>query len=206
MGKVIPLESKNQRTKGNLISLSPWEFRKANWEGYHFIQMLKSQSAKLERRHQEVFRRSSADLRPLPSHFSLKGGMTYTIRAMYAHRENESEMRDIYYLTGLMDCMINQISPILRTDLLRAMYKKVLEMKEALNVHWYGPLDQVLFPIESQFYDEAHYRHSLNCSHSMKTLYHAIRNGTDEMFDILSLKYVFYCPGLGDDHGHRSRQ
>jgi hypothetical protein len=206
MGKVIPLAGKNQKPKGNLISLRPWEFRKANWERYHFIQMLKSQSAKLECRHPEIFRRSSEDIQPLLSRFFLKGGMTYTIRAMYAHRENESEMREIYYLTGLMDCMINQISPILRTDLLRAMYKKVLEMKEVLNVHWYGPLDQVLFPIASQFYDETRYRHALNCAHSLKTLYHAIRNGTDEMFDILSLKYVFYCPGLGDDHGHRSHQ
>jgi hypothetical protein len=31
----------------------------------------------------------------------------------------------------------------------------------------------------------------------MKELYEAIRRGTDEMFDILSLEYVFYCPNLG---------
>lgn len=197
MGKVIPLEGKRQRTKGNLISLTPWEFRKASWEGDHFIQMSKTQSVKLESRHQEVSRGSSVGIQHLPAHFSLRGGMAYTIRAMYAHRENEDEMREVYYLTGLMDCMINQISPILRTDLLRAMYKNVFELKEALNVHWYGPLDQVLLPIESQFYDQSRYCSTLNCTRTMKALYQTIRHGTDEMFDILSLNYVFYSPSSG---------
>jgi hypothetical protein len=197
MGKLIPLEGKIQGTKGNLISLVPWEFRKAGWEGGHFIQMSKTHSVKLESCCQETSRVSSVGIQHLPAHFTLREGMVYTIRSMYAHREHEDEMRDVYYLTGLMDCMINRISPILRTDLLRAMYKRVLELKKALNVHWYGPLDQVLLPIESRFYDQSGYCSTLNCAHTMKALYQAIRHGTDEMFDILSLNYVFYCPSSG---------
>jgi len=93
--------------------------------------------------------------------------------------------------------MINQVNPILRTDLLRAMYKKVFAMKEALNIHWHGTLDHVFLPIDSQFYDDLAYRSSIRRAGSMKELYRAIKRGTDEMFDILSLEYVFYCPWIG---------
>ena len=194
MGKVIRLPGKRRKTDGNLISSIPWEFRKARWKGEYFIQMSKPQSVKLESRQPEVPRKGADGLRHLPFHISLRGGMGYTIRAMYAHRENEDKMREVYFLTGLLDCMINRTSPVLRTDLLRAMYKNVFERKAALNVHWYGPLDQVLLPIESRFYDQSRYGATLNDAPTMKALYQAVRQGTDEMFDVLSFNYVFYCP------------
>ncbi len=189
MGEVIDIQQRMERQPGNLITSSPWEFRRAYWETTHFVQMLKSQSARLESSPEETYN--------LPPHFSLKGGMGQTIRSIYAYRESEEKMREVYYLTGLMDCMINQVSPILRTDILRSMYKKVFEMRNELGANWYGPLDQVLLPVDSWFYNESEYRSSLSRSSTMKELYLAIRRGTDEMFDILSLEYVFYCPKMG---------
>jgi len=103
-------------------------------------------------------------------------------------------MREIYYLAGLMDCMINRVHPILRTDVLRDMYKKTFRIKAELDVHWYGPIEQVLLPIDSWLYNEAAYRSSLEGAANMKALYRAIRAGTEEMFDILAGEYVFYCP------------
>ena len=197
MAEVINLKDKFKRPAENLICSRPWEFRKADWETAHFIQVLRSQSDRLEQHREEISKTGKKGVWNLPSHFSLKGGMAYTVRAIYANRENEERMREVYYLTGLMDCMINQVNPVLRTDLLRAMYKKVFAMKEALNIHWYGPLDQVLLPIDSQFHNEFEYRALLKNACTMKELYGAIRRGTDEMFDILSLEYVFYCPNVG---------
>jgi len=187
MAEVINLKDKFKKPLDNLICPRPWEFRKADWETIHFIQMLKSQSERLEQQREKI----------LPPHFSLNGGMAYTIRAIYANREDEERMREIYYLAGLMDCMINQVNPVLRTDILRAMYKKIFAMKEELNIHWYGHIDQVLFPIDFHLYNESEYRSLLKNACTMKELYAAIRKGTDEMFDILSLEYVFYCPNLG---------
>jgi len=132
-----------------------------------------------------------------PPHFSLRGGMACAIQAMYANRHEEKKMRETYYLIGLTDCMINQVNPILRTDLLRAMYKKVFAMKEEFNIHWHGTLDQVLFPIDYRFYDHLAYRSSIRRAQTMKELYRAIKRGTDEMFNILSLEYIFYCPWIG---------
>jgi len=187
MAEVINLKDKFKKPTDNLICSRPWEFRRADWETIDFIQMLKSHAARPEQHREKI----------LPPHFLLKSGMPYTIRAIYANRENEERMREVYYLTGLMDCMINQVNRVLRTDLLRAMYKKVFAMKEALNIHWYGPLDQVFLPIDSRFYNEFEYRALLKNASTMKELYGAIRMGTDEMFDILSHEYVFYCPNVG---------
>jgi hypothetical protein len=189
VGKVINLRDRLPKKEDNLVSSRPWEFRRAEWETLYFVQMLRPQSVRLEQ-HPD-------DICGLPPHFLLKGGMASTIRAIYACREDENKMREIYYLVGLMDCMVNQVNAVLRTDLLRAMYKKVFTMKEELNVHWYNSLDQVLLPIDYKFYNAFAYQASLKNASTMEGLYRAIRRGTDEMFDILSLEYVFYCPGTG---------
>lgn len=196
MGKIIDLKGRIQKAPDNLIISKPWEFRKAYWETAYFIQMLRSQAAKLEQHREETSRKGGGGIQHLPSHFVLKGGMASTMRAMYTCREDEKRMREVYYLIGLMDCMINQVNPILRTDLLRAMYKKVFSMKEELNIHWYGPIDQVLLPIDSQYFKEFEYRAYLKKAGTMQELYQTIRKGTDEMFNVLSFEYVFYHPSL----------
>jgi hypothetical protein len=198
MGKIIDLKDRIKKSPDNLIISEPWEFRKAYWKTVHFIQMLRSQAAKLERQREKITRNGGNGIQHLPSHFILKGGMAYTMQAMYSCRKNEKKMREVYYLIGLMDCMINQVNPVLRTDLLRAMYKKVFSMKEELNIHWYGPVDQVLLPIDSQYFKEFEYRVHVKNACTMKELYRTIRKGTDEMFDILSFEYVFYRPSVTD--------
>jgi hypothetical protein len=197
MGEIIKLKEKDGEPPDNLIALEPWEFRKADWGSKHFIQMLKSNSTKLEAHRKEIHKRGDKGVWHLPSHFTLRGGMAYTIRAVYMNRNNEGRMRDTYYLAGLIDCMINQVNPLLRTDLIRDMYKKVILLKNELNINWYGELDQVLFPLGEQYYSAVEYRQTLSSARSMKELYHLIREAIDEMFDILSLEYVFYSPGRG---------
>ena len=192
MGKIIDLKSRRKGSRENLPTLptpGPWRFQKALWRTSHFVQMRLNLAESLEHKPE--------GLATVPPHFSLEGGMSFTIRSIYANRKDEKKMRDIYYLIGLTDCMINQVHPILRTDLLWAMYKKVFSMKEALKIHWHGNLDQVLLPIDFEFYDDISYRASLSKAETMKELYRAIREGTDEMFDILSLEYVFFSPWMG---------
>ena len=190
MGKIIHIEDKIQRLpQGNLISSKPWEFRRANWRTSCFVQMLRPLAEKLD------YSQEPTD--SIPPHFPLKRGLACTIQAMYANRRDEDKMRETYYLVGLTDCMINQVNPVLRTDILRAMYKKVFAMKADFNIHWHGTLDHVLLPIDSQFYNDSIYRSSIRHAKSLKTLYRTIREGTDEMFDILSLEYTFFCPWMG---------
>ena len=197
MAEIIELPGRESPVPDDLICRSPLEFRKAEWGTGHFVQMLKSQSEKLGSHREEVFGKGGKAPWNLPPHYSLQGGMAGTIQALFLSRRDEKRMREIYYLAGLIDCMINQVHHILRTDLLRDMYKKVFALKAELNVRWYGTIDQVLLPIDPWFFSEAEYRASLRNAETMQKLYQGIRTGTDEMFDILALEYVFYCPGVG---------
>ena len=197
MAKIIYLGENPEKPPDNLVTLKPLEFRKADWGTMQFVQMLRSSSAGLEQHRTETYKKGNSGPWQLPPHYLLTGGMAHTIRALYNYREDEVRMREVYYLMGLVDCMINQVNPILRTDLIRDMYKKVFEMKEALRIHWQGHLAQILLPIDTQYYSEFEYRLSLTGAPTLKKLYQTIRSGTDEMFEILSLEYVFYRPSAG---------
>ncbi|MFH1349826.1 MAG: hypothetical protein ABII26_02710 [Pseudomonadota bacterium] len=197
MGDIIRLQEKAGSSPDNLITHEPFEFRRADWENSLFLQMLKSQSEKLERHRQEIYNIGKKGVWQLPPHFILRGGMAYTIQGIYIRREIEDQMREVTYLAGLVDCMINQVNPLLRTALIRDMYKKILELKRGLNMNWFGQIDQVLLPIDPQFYNPQEYRRGLSEAKTMKELYRLIREGADEMFDILSLEYTFYTPGRG---------
>lgn len=196
MGELIQLPGTAREEETSLITRAPWEFRRPLWETSHFVQMRKVLAGRFEK---EIAAggEPAALSPPTPPHFVLKGAAAYTVRAMFRYREQEHRMREVYFLAGLMDCMINQVNTVLRTDLLRDIYKKVFSLKESLSVNWYGPLDHPLLPIDPEFFAEAEYRRRLGEAATLKTLYQAIRAGTDEMFDLLALEYAFYTPSLG---------
>ena len=196
MGKVLKFKEGTGFAPDNVITLKPWEFRSADWGSRTFIQMLKSQSAKFERHRAEVCGRGSK-VSELPPHFMLDGSMAHTIRGMYFYRDNEERMREVYYLAGLIDCMINRVTPLLRTEVIKDIHKKVLTLKSLLNVNWYGSLGQVFLPLDSHLFNEFEYRNKIAAAVSVRELYSFIREETDEMFDILALEYTFYAPGKG---------
>ena len=190
MGKIINFRKKSESARDDVITSDPWEFRRAEWNSEYFILILKSHWEEMESRREKISK-------PPPSCFVLKDSMANTINGIYAYRDNIEKMREVYYLAGLIDCMINQVNPLLRTDHIGPMYSKVTTLKRVLAVSWYGPLDQVLFPIDSRFYSLHKYRDGLSRAVTMKELYRLIREGTDEMFDILSERYIFFTPGEG---------
>ena len=195
MGKLLKFQDKClESPPDNIIVLKPMEFRRSDWESNNFIQMLRPLSIRLEKEREEIYKKGGTGIRELPPHFTLKNSMANTILALFTYRDHEEKMRDTYYLAGLIDCMINQINPLLRTDLIRDIYKKAMTLKSLLNINWHSSIDHVLFPIDNKFYNELEYRESIQKASTMKELYNSIREGTDEMFDILSLEYVFYAP------------
>ena len=189
MAEIIKFKKKPENVPDNLVTLKPWEFRRANWESKYFVQMLRSHWNRLERQWKEGAQ--------IPSHFALKGGMAHTIQGIYAYRNNREKMKEVYYLAGLIDCMINQVNPILRTDSIGDIYRKVTTLKMILEINWYGHIDQVLFPIDNRFYNHLEYRDRLSRAGTMEELYHQIRDGIEEMFNILSSKYIFFTPSRG---------
>jgi hypothetical protein len=192
MGKIINIKEKINRDNG-LISSRPWEFRKGEWNNKFFIQVLSSHWHELEKQGKKH------EIPPI--HNVILDSLSHTIYAMYSYRENAEKMKELYYLAGLIDCMINQINPILRTDHINEMYKKIKTFKEILGVNWYGQMNQVLFPIEKELFNINKYRFRLHEAETMKELYDYIKEGTCEMFDILSSEYIFFTPDEVVRHG-----
>lgn len=186
MGRIIEFRTGDTSASGNLIVAGPWEFRRPGWENKEFLQVLKTLSVWIEKHPGEI-----------DPHYILTGARGFTIKAAYSHRDDERQMREIYYLAGLIDCMTNRINPLLRTDLIRDIYNRTMTLKERLNIHWYGSLDEVLLPIDSSFFSESEYKEDLGAIKTMKALYRFIRQGTDRMFDLISREYLFYIPGKG---------
>ena len=197
MAEIINLRERIKKAPDNLIISKPLEFRKADWDNSFFLQMRKSQAEMFEVHRNEIYREVKKSIYSLPVHFVLKGGMSHTIKSIYINRDNKEKMIEIYYLAGLIDCMVNQVSPLLRTDLIKEIYKKISTLKSVLCVNWYGNIDQVLFPIDSEFFNMRVYRTNLEQADTVKRLYGIIRQGTLEMFKTLSREYVFYTPGRG---------
>ena len=197
MADIIDLEKRRDPYPGKLITEKPLEFRRAVWDSSFFIQVLRSLALKFEESRTSRLGKGEYGTRNLPPHYSISGGMAYTIKALYLFRDNKEKMVETYYLAGLIDCMINQISPLLRTNLISDMYKKINLLKKILGVTWYGRIDQVLFPIETPFFNLLEYRANLSEAKDMRELYSLIRSGTTEMFHILSMEYIFYTPGRG---------
>jgi len=185
MGKVIELRKGKNGSTANLITSRPIEFRYSHWKSAHFVQLYRPYSIEVEK---------EGGSEELPPHFVLKGGLASTIKGLFQHRDHEGRMKQVYLVTGIMDCMINQVNPVLRTDLLHHMFKKFFEMKQELQLHWYPPLDQVLLPIDSHLFNESHYRSALATAPTLKEIYNVIKEGTEEMFQVISKNYVFYCP------------
>ena len=197
MGKIIAFKDKKNGPPDNLIISKPWEFRRADWYSRHFIQMLRSQSTIFENHRKEIYEKGFKGIWHLPPHLVLKNGAAHTIQHLYGFRFNESKMRETYYLAGLIDGMINQVNPLLRTDLVRDLFNKIMTLKKILCVNWYGQIDQVLLPIDPQFFNHVQYRASLSKAMSMKEFYDLIREGMDKMFEIFSCQYIFFTPGKG---------
>ena len=197
MAKIINLMERFEKEPDNIITSKPWEFRRVAWKSKFFIQMLKIQSIRFEKQKRAIVQKGNARNDDIPPHVILDGGLAHTIQGLYMSRHNEEKMREIYYLSGLIDCMINQVNPLLRTDLISDIYQKVTTLKRILNIHWYGEMDRVLFPLEPELFNHIQYKERLKNRKTMKELYLEIRKGTDEMFDILSAEYTFYTPGRG---------
>lgn len=186
MAKIIPFEKRSSKRPDSLITSTPWEFRRACWKSKYFIQMLKVHWNGLEYR--------QGNGRELPPHFVLRNGLAHTIHGIYVYRNNQDKMKEVYYLAGLVDCMINRTNPVMRTDLIRDIYKKIRDLKRILHINWYGPMDRVLFPIDIRFFNLLAYEKSLSRAETLKELYGLIRGGTDDMFQVLSAEYIFFTP------------
>jgi hypothetical protein len=179
----------------NLIASGPLEFRRGEWHRGFAMMCSREESGRYESHRVEALRTPGHQhIAFVPTHFVLDGGYHYTILGLFRHRSDEKMMRRVYRLAGLMECVTNFPSAVLRTDLLRRFYKSILEERDELNLVWRGDAQHFLLPIHPQHRSPNIMPQAAANAESLKELYQAIESETNTQFDILSRSYVFYLP------------
>ena len=178
----------------NLICRKPLEFRRGDWRQGHILLCLRSEAQKYQQHRIKAIADGHTHIRFVPDHFSLVSGCDYTAIGLFRWREEEERARDFYRLAGLMECVVNSTSPLLRTDLLRSLYKSIMELKSTLNFSWKGDSSKFLLPLHRQFYDRNHFFNKILRSSTLKELYENVESETTIQFDVLAAEYVFYLP------------
>jgi hypothetical protein len=194
MADVIDIEERLPQ-KDNLLSVHPLEFRRGPWRSGFAMMCTREESARFEEHRRETLRlKGHEHIAFVPNHFSLDGGYHYTVMGLFRYRAEEALMRRVYRLAGWMECVTRATSPVLRTDLLRRLYKTIQEERQALNIVWRGNIQHFLLPVHPEFRNPNLFLHHIAGAETLKELYDAVETETDILFDILSNHYVFYLP------------
>ena len=193
MAEIIDFRQKNV-LPSNVISSSTFQFRWADWDSGNPIQCTIHEAEEYEKHRTETIRKGHKHIAFVPNHFALTGGYYYTIRGIFEYRNDESSALELYYLAGLMECVVNSTAPILRTDLLRSVYKKILSLRNSLNIRWQGNINHFLLPLHPDFYSPSLFISKLNTCETLNDLYKTIKIETQKQYNIAKEMYVFYLP------------
>ncbi len=193
MAKIIDFEN-GRKADDNLICRKPLEFRRGDWRQGQVLQCIRSEAEKYQSHRCQAINNGHRHLSFVPEHFSLVNGCDYTVMGLYRWRESEEQAREFYRLAGLMECVVNSTSPLLRTDLLRSFYKTIIDLRRSLNFSWRGDSSQFLLPLHPHFYRRSHFFDQVLKADTLKVLYDTVNRETTVQFDLLAAEYVFYLP------------
>lgn len=181
--------------RDNLIASEPMEFRRGEWSGGFAILCTRRESERFEAHLDEAFSKvGHRHVRKVPNHIQMSEGYHFTTLGLFRHRHSETHMKRLYRLAGLMECVTNASSPILRTDLLRRIYQVILDERQALSAVWRGNVSHFLLPLYSEHYNRDVFFHRLREASSLHELFEVVDEETSDQFLLLTRHYVLYVP------------
>ncbi len=194
MADIIDLTSRLQG-RNNLLAARPIEFRRGEWQGSYAALCPRKESERYEEKRLDALPDPDAlnALQP-PNHVSLDEGYHYTVTGLFRYRKDEEKMRRVYRLAGLMECVTNISSLVLRSDLLRRFYQLIIEERDSLDVVWRGNAQHFLLPLDPDLYNPNVFQYHASTADTLMNLYDVIEVETRIQFDILCLHYVIYLP------------
>lgn len=194
MAKVIRL-AERRAIQDNLILDKPLEFRRGDWETGFALLCTRKESRRYEA-HRRAARKvpGHSHIAQVPNHLKLADGYHYTVRGLFQNRHDSAMMERVYRLAGLMECVTNASSPVLRTDLLRRLYQTILQERDVLKTVWKGNVGQFLLPLYSDHYNRDVFFYRIQTASSLKQLYTVIEEESAEQFLLLGHHYVIYLP------------
>lgn len=180
----------------NVVCEEPVRFRALDWAEGAIIQCLTAESERYEHIRARELKKPEEHrhLWQVPEGFKLSGVLLDTCAGLFRHRSSLENMKRLYNLAGLMECLIHGSAPVLRTAMIRDMFNKAHAMKEELDITWRTGGQSYLLPRHPHLDPGPELTDRIGQADSLKELYEVIRLETSRQLDILMENYVFYLP------------
>jgi len=195
VAKVITLPDR-AGVDDNTLSLEPFCFRRAGWLLSAPAQVARPQAEVYqERRRQALKAGQPADF--TPSYLTLKGSLAQTLGALFRFRDDESQMRQVYFLAGLMEAATGLSHDLLRSDLIRRVFAEIEENSTRLQVRWQSWDQGFLLPICTQgenLSTAARLQQNLGRARTLKEFLVRLKEETDAQFDLAGRRFIYYLP------------
>lgn len=181
-----------------VISTAPLRLRWGEWRTPHAILVHVQSAAVYEDWRDDALASGTDPSAQMPSHFALDGGLHETAHALLRHRGNESKLIDVTYLSLLMETLVNTPCAILRTDLIRRVYREVDALSAALTLRWRGRAGHFMLPLNQDARDPGGFERTVAPIAELKALFNTLRDIAATRLDTLKKGYVIYFPRRAD--------
>lgn len=179
----------------HVICDTPLRLRWGDWATPHIVQVHVGSAALYEDHREECLEKGLDPSGEMPPHLTLDGGMRGTALAMLRFRNDEKRLLDVAYLAGLMECLINIPSPILRTDLIRRVYQEIETLGQTLGrLTWKGQAGHFMLPVMEDAGNPHRLANALSGVDNLQDFFNTVRRISHERHQSLAKTYVIYYP------------
>lgn len=195
MTGLIEFPKKGPKAPDNVITTQPMRLRWGDWATSRIIQVHVQPAAAYEDQRQEDFAAGRALGGVMPAHYSLDGPMHDTALAYLRHKNDAKAQEDITYLSVLMEVLTNIPCPILRTDLIRRVYREVEQLSNRLSHRWHGRSGSFLPPLNLDAGKPQELAERIVAVDNLQTFFAIARDIAQNRHQALAKQYVIYYPG-----------
>lgn len=178
----------------NIICNGPLRLRWGDWRTPHPLLVHVQSAAIYEDFRTEALASGQDPAAQMPAGFTLDGGMTDTAMGLLRHRDNESSLIGVTYLSILMETLVNTPCAILRTDLIRRVYQEVDQLSKELNLRWRGRAGHFMLAMNEDATQPGHFERLVAPISDLQVLFTTLRHHAGDRYQSLKKSYVFYFP------------
>lgn len=179
---------------GHIITQSPMRLRWGPWRTSHIIQVHVGAAAAYEDFREECSQSGQDPAAQMPAHFTLNGGLRDTAIALLRFRNNNAAQENVTYLSLLMEILVNVPCPILRTDLIRRVYKEVDRLSSELILRWRSQDGHFMLPLATDAAEPYALAQAIAHIENLSEFFDTIKSLAHKHYQELRNNYVFYFP------------
>ncbi len=194
MSDIIKFPDKGLPGRDNVITTKPMRLRWGEWRSNKILQVHVGAAAIYEDFRQECIEQGHDPASQVPPAHELSGGIRETALALLRFRNNEQQQRRAYYLAALLEALITAPCAILRTDLIRRVYREVETLSDELGLRWSSHSGRLMLLLEQDAKDPDMMNKRLENIDNLSRFFDEIRDISGSRYQALATNYILYYP------------